>query len=148
MVTQQAHPTTTDPLRPSPGLWRPSPGEPWTHRKWPCCPKHTKTSLMQSCRHRVQDAAWGSILVHTGLGLRAWRADSAFSMSENFVAPSASAIRMSFPLQIMVPFNGANGEQQTRSAPVGGGTRLAHARTAPLSPCARRLPSPGSSPES
>lgn len=49
---------------------------------------------------------------HTSLGLRSRRADSAFSMSENFVAPSASAIRMSFPLQIIVPFNGA--EQGTK----------------------------------
>lgn len=44
---------------------------------------------------------------HTGLGLRSQRAASTFSRSENLVAPSASAIRMSFPLQIIVPFNAA-----------------------------------------
>lgn len=41
---------------------------------------------------------------HTGFGLRSLRPASTFSMSENFVAPSASAIRMTFPLELRTPF--------------------------------------------
>lgn len=41
---------------------------------------------------------------HTGLGLSSRSPASTFSRSGNFVAPSASAIRMSFPLELIVPF--------------------------------------------
>lgn len=42
---------------------------------------------------------------HTGLGLSSLSPASTFSRSGNFVAPSASAIRMSFPLELIVPFD-------------------------------------------
>lgn len=41
---------------------------------------------------------------HTGLGLSSLSPASTFSRSGNFVAPSASAMRMSFPLELIVPF--------------------------------------------
>lgn len=40
---------------------------------------------------------------HTGLGLSSRSPASTFSRSGNFVAPSASAMRMSFPLELIVP---------------------------------------------
>lgn len=40
---------------------------------------------------------------HTGLGLSSQSPASTFSRSGNFVAPSASAMRMSFPLELIVP---------------------------------------------
>lgn len=44
----------------------------------------------------------------TGFSLMLWRPSSTFSMSANLVAPSASAIRMSFPRQLSAPWAETN----------------------------------------
>lgn len=54
-------------------------------------------SLLNTCVGQTKER-------HTGLGLSSQSPASTFSRSGNFVAPSASAIRMSFPLELIVPF--------------------------------------------
>lgn len=95
-------------------------------------------------------------LFSTGFGLRSQRAASTFSMSENLVAPSASAIRMSFPLQIIVPFKSGAKRGKTRRreklasvyARLNAGCKCNSSGTCLVSPSARHLLCPGSSPVS
>lgn len=91
---------------------------------------------------------------HTSLGLRSRREASTFSMSENFVAPSASAIRMSFPLLIIVPFDAAEqGKRDNRQISIYWGAfwccvQIHSSWTSLVSPFGQHLLSPCSSPAS
>lgn len=63
----------------------------------------------------VMDVRQKNKLQHTGPELRLLSPASTFSMSANFVAPSASAIRMTLPLELNVPFKRNKHESQHHS---------------------------------